>query len=124
MTLRDNFNTIHQLLGETLDASRHPLTTSPNALRDIVLPPSLITKIFTATDVSGLSGPTSNSMSALSSDIPWRKAGVQYNNNEVLPEVEILLRAALSVKPGMLLTLTNAHTFLPFTLVSGSCLPM
>src|SRR5712672_4612084 len=82
-TLRDNFDIVHQLLEETLDAGGHPLTTSPNALRDIVLPPSLITKILSVTGVSGLSGPSSNSMSAFSSAIPWRKAGVRYNNNEV-----------------------------------------
>src|SRR5258708_33350874 len=35
-TLKDNFDIVHQLLEETLDAGGHPLTTSPNALRDIV----------------------------------------------------------------------------------------
>jgi len=82
-TLKDNFDIVHQLLEETLDAGGHPLTTSPNALRDIVLHPSLITKILSVTGVSGLTGPTTNNMSAFSSPIPWRKAGVRYNNNEV-----------------------------------------
>lgn len=35
-----------QLLEETLDSGGHPLTTSTNALRDIVLPPSLISKLL------------------------------------------------------------------------------
>lgn len=82
-TLKDNFDIVHQLLEETLDAGGHPLTTSPNALRDIVLHPSLITKILSVTGVSGLTGPTTNNMSAFSSPIPWRKAGVRYSNNEV-----------------------------------------
>ena len=86
-TLRDNFDAIHQLQEETLDAGAHPLATSPNAL---VLPPSLITKIFSVTGVSGVSGPTSNSMSAFSNAIPWRKVGVRYNNEVYFDIVETL----------------------------------
>src|ERR1700761_8936476 len=67
--LRDNFDIVHQLLEETLDASGHPLTTAPNALRDIVLPPSLINKILSVTGVTGPSGPTTSNLSAFSSPI-------------------------------------------------------
>ena len=95
-TLRDNFDTVHQLLEETLDAGGHPLTTSPNALRDIVLPPSLITKILSVTGVSGLSGPTTNNLSAFSSPIPWRKAGVRYNNNEIYFDIVETLDAVVN----------------------------
>ncbi|KAN0124295.1 clathrin adaptor mu subunit [Russula decolorans] len=130
-TLKDNFDIVHQLLEETLDAGGHPLTTSPNALRDIVLHPSLITKILSVTGVSGLTGPTTNNMSAFSSPIPWRKAGVRYNNNEIYFDfVETLdavvnkngtivtssvlgkidVNCKLSGTPDLLLTLANAHT--------------
>jgi len=95
-TLRDNFDTVHQLLEETLDAGGHPLTTAPNALRDIVLPPSLITKILSVTGVSGLSGPTTNNLSAFSSPIPWRKAGVRYNNNEIYFDIVETLDAVVN----------------------------
>jgi hypothetical protein len=54
--LRDNFDIVHQLLEETLDASGHPLTTAPNVLRDIVLPPSPISKILSVAGVAGRSG--------------------------------------------------------------------
>ncbi|KAF8485290.1 clathrin adaptor mu subunit [Russula ochroleuca] len=130
-TLKDNFDIVHQLLEETLDAGGHPLTTSPNALRDIVLPPSLITKILSVTGVSGLSGPSASSMSAFSSPIPWRKAGIRYNNNEVYFDIvetldavvnkngtiitssvlgKINVNCKLSGTPDVILTLTNAHT--------------
>jgi AP-3 complex subunit mu len=95
-TLRDNFDVVHQLLEETLDAGGHPLTTSPNALRDIVLPPSLISKILTATGVSGLSRPTTDHLSAFSSPIPWRKAGVRYNNNEAYFDIVETLDAVVN----------------------------
>lgn len=95
-TLRDNFDTVHQLLEETLDAGGHPLTTSPNALRVIVIPPSLMTKILSVTGVSGLTGPTMNSMSAFSSPIPWRRAGVRYNNNEVYFDIVETLDAVVN----------------------------
>jgi len=81
--LRDNFDIVHQLLEETLDAGGHPLTTSPNALRDIVLSPSLINKLLSVTGVSGLSGPPTNNLGAFSSPISWRKAGLRYNHNEI-----------------------------------------
>jgi AP-3 complex subunit mu len=95
-TLRDNFDTVHQLLEETLDAGGHPLTTSPNALREIVIPPSLLTKVLSVTGVSGLTGPTMNSMSAFSSPIPWRRTGVRYNNNEVYFDIVETLDAVVN----------------------------
>lgn len=95
-TLKDNFDIVHQLLEETLDAGGHPLTTSPNALRDIVLPPSLITKILSVTGVSGVSGPTTNSLSAFSSPLPWRKTGVRYNNNEIYFDIVETLDAVVN----------------------------
>ncbi|KAH8995799.1 hypothetical protein EDB86DRAFT_2804334, partial [Lactarius hatsudake] len=68
---------------ETLDAGCHPLTTAPNALRDIVLHPSLTSKILSLTGVSGPSGPTTNNLSAFTSPIPWRKPGLRYNHNDI-----------------------------------------
>jgi len=94
--LRDNFDIVHQLLEETLDAGGHPLTTAPNALRDIVLPPSLISKILSVTGVSGPSGPTTNNLSAFSSPIPWRKAGLRYNHNDIYFDIVETLDAVVN----------------------------
>lgn len=72
-----------KLLEETLDAGGRPLTTSPNALRDIVLPPSLLSKLLS---VAGANINTSFNTGAggpFSSPIPWRKANVRHNANEI-----------------------------------------
>ncbi|KAI5832744.1 clathrin adaptor, mu subunit [Schizophyllum commune Tattone D] len=132
-TLKENFDVVYQLLEETLDAGGHPLTTSPNALRDIVLPPSLLSKLLNVTGAnftSSLNSGGSAAGGAFSSPIPWRKAGVRYNNNEVFFDVDEQLRAVvnkagtslssnvygkmecnakLSGTPDLLLTFTNPH---------------
>ncbi|KAJ6538962.1 Mu homology domain-containing protein [Mycena capillaripes] len=134
-TLKDNFDVVYQLLEETLDSGGHPLTTSPNALRDIVLPPSLLSKLL---NVAGANiNSTINSGSGLgaaggpfSSPIPWRKAGLKYNSNEVYFDMveelkaivnkhgttltssvwgKIETNAKLSGTPDCLLTFTNPH---------------
>lgn len=71
----------------------HPLTTERNALRDIVLPPSLLNKILSVTGVSGLAKATAT---PFSSPIPWRKAGLRYNNNEIYFDVVEDLRAIVN----------------------------
>ncbi|KAG8924351.1 hypothetical protein FRC02_010491 [Tulasnella sp. 418] len=78
-TLKDHFDVVYQLLEEMLDDGK-PMTTEPNALRDIVLPPSFFDKIL---NVAGVSGLPSMTPTPFSSPIPWRKQGVKYNNNEI-----------------------------------------
>ncbi|KAG9317151.1 Mu homology domain-containing protein [Chiua virens] len=100
-TLKDNFDVVYQLLEETLDSSGYPLTTSPNALRDIVLPPSLLSKLLASLPTAASSGPnrpgssvaSSISSSAFASPIPWRKLGVRHNHNEILFDVTEEMRA-------------------------------
>ena len=58
----------------------YPLTTESSALRDIVLPPSFVNKILSVAGVAGLS---KASATPFASPIPWRKAGIKYNNNEI-----------------------------------------
>lgn len=88
-----------QLLEETLDAGGHPLTTSSNALRDIVLPPSLLSKLL---NVAGANINTAiNSGSGLgggpfSSPIPWRKAGLRYTSNEIYFDMVEELKAIVN----------------------------
>jgi AP-3 complex subunit mu len=80
-TLRENFDVVYQLLEETLDSSGHPLTTSPGTLKDIVIPPSLFNKILSSIGPSGMGSATGSS--AFNSPIPWRKAGIKHNHNEI-----------------------------------------
>ena len=86
---------LSQLLEETLDASGHPSTTYPNALRDIVLPPSLLQKVLSAAGVNGLAS-SSSSAHPFASPIPWRKTGVRYNNNEIFFDIVEELRAIVN----------------------------
>ncbi|KAJ8523487.1 hypothetical protein ONZ45_g78 [Pleurotus djamor] len=85
ITLKDNFDVVYQLLEETLDSGGHPLTTSPNALRDIVLPPSLLSKLLAAAgaNFNPTLNPGSPAGGPFSSPIPWRRTGVKYASNEM-----------------------------------------
>ncbi|KZT12616.1 clathrin adaptor mu subunit [Laetiporus sulphureus 93-53] len=129
-TLKENFDVVYQLLEETLDSGGHPLTTSSNALRDIVLPPSLLNKVLSVAGVSGLATSSANSH-PFASPIPWRKVGVRYNNNEIYFDVvetleaiinkngtpavsnvwgKVLSNCKLSGTPDLLLTLSNSQS--------------
>ncbi|KAF8803739.1 clathrin adaptor, mu subunit [Phlegmacium glaucopus] len=140
-TLKDNFDVVYQLLEETLDSGGHPLTTSPNALRDIVLPPSLLNKLLSVAGANVNS--TINSGSGLgsaggafSSSVPWRKAGLKYTSNEIYIDLVEELQAIvnkhgvslsgsvlgkmetntrLSGNPELLLSFTNPHILSDFS---------
>lgn len=62
----------------------YPLTTEPNTLRDIIIPPSFADRILSVAGVADLSN---TSAKPFSSPIPWRKAGLKYNNNEIYFDV-------------------------------------
>jgi AP-3 complex subunit mu len=138
-TLKDNFDIVYQLLEETLDSSGHPLTTSPNALSDIVLSPSLISKLLASVSPATPGVPSARqggsfgshgAGGAFTSPIPWRKAGVRHNHNEILFDVveeirgivgkngttlvsnvfgKIESNAKLSGTPDLTLTFTNPN---------------
>ncbi|KAH7100568.1 clathrin adaptor, mu subunit [Auriculariales sp. MPI-PUGE-AT-0066] len=97
-TIREHFDIVYQLLEEILDDG-HPLTTELNALRDIVLPPSFLKSIISAAGISGLSKTPS---APFSSPIPWRKAGLRYNNNEIKFDVVEELEAIVNRNGGVI----------------------
>jgi len=78
-----------------LDSIGYPNTTSPNQLRDIVLPPTLLQKLLTVTGVAGLGSAGHGNITPFSSPIPWRKAGLRYNNNEIYFDVTEELKAVV-----------------------------
>ena len=78
-----------------MDSIGYPNTTSPNQLRDIVLPPSLLQKLLTVTGVAGLGNTGHANITPFSSPIPWRKAGLRYNNNEIYFDVTEELKAVV-----------------------------
>ncbi|KAL3796445.1 hypothetical protein HJC23_004242 [Cyclotella cryptica] len=98
--VKDNFSTAYQLLEEMVDYG-WPLTTEPNALTDLIRPPTVMAKIQQA-----ISGGSSNILSealptGTVSNMPWRKAGVHHPNNEIyidiVEEVDAILNAQGSV---------------------------
>jgi len=94
-TLKENFDVVYQLLEETLDAGGHPSTTYPNALRDIVIPPSLLNKVLSVAGVAALATPAMHTQ-PFASPIPWRKTGVRYNTNEIFFDVAETLKATVN----------------------------
>ncbi|KDO26036.1 hypothetical protein SPRG_08689 [Saprolegnia parasitica CBS 223.65] len=78
--IKDNFSTVYQLLEEMID-NGYPLTTEPNALKSMVAPPTTVNRI--AAIVSGRSRVSDMLPDGAISNIPWRKAGVKYTQNEI-----------------------------------------
>lgn len=93
--VKENFSTVYQLLEEMVDYG-WPLTTEPNALKAMIRPPSIMSKIssavFSNTNVSHAlpSGTISN--------MPWRAVGVSYTQNEIymdiIEEIDAIIDAA------------------------------
>ena len=78
------------------------MTTEPNALRDIVLPPSLLNKLMSA---AGLQGYYSRNIrliirsfvpSGTLSSIPWRRASVRHSAQEFFVDIVESLEVTLS----------------------------
>jgi hypothetical protein len=87
-----------KLLEECLDSGGYPLTTSPNALKDIVLPPSLFNKLLSVAGANFNTkiNPSAASSGVFSSPIPWRKAGLRYTSNEIYIDLVEELRAVVN----------------------------
>ncbi|KAH8556450.1 Mu homology domain-containing protein [Umbelopsis sp. PMI_123] len=80
VSIRDNFVIVYQLLEEMMDYG-YPLTTEPNALKQIILPPTIMNKVMNT--VVAASGVGQKLPQSTMSSIPWRKAGVKYAQNEI-----------------------------------------
>jgi len=79
-SLKDNYVIVYELLDEMLDSGL-PLATESNILKELIKPPTMLRKM--ATLVTGNSTNMSNALpSNQLSNIPWRRLGVKYTNNE------------------------------------------
>lgn len=92
--IKDHFITVYELLDEMLD-NGHPLTMEPNVLKEIVPPPSMLSRVMDT--FSGEPGPPklaiANSAHSL---LPWRRAGVRHQQNEIFVDVVETVDATLS----------------------------
>lgn len=83
-TIKDNFSTVYQLLEEMMDYG-YPLTTEPNALKAMIKPPTVMQRLTTAT--IGGSNVSDTLPDGTISNMPWRKTGVKYAQNEIYLDI-------------------------------------
>lgn len=93
-TIKENFATIYQLLEEMVDHG-WPLTTEPNALKAMIRPPTVMSKLLQSATSSNT---VSTALpSGTVSNMPWRASGIYYSNNEIymdiVEEVDAILDA-------------------------------
>jgi len=99
--VKDNFSTAYQLLEEMVDHG-WPLTTEPNALTDLIRPPTVMAKIQQAM-TGGSSSILSDALpTGTVSNMPWRKAGVTHPNNEIYIDIVEEIDAILSASGGII----------------------
>ncbi|GAX23605.1 AP-3 complex subunit mu [Fistulifera solaris] len=79
--IKDNFSTVYQLLEEMVDYG-WPLTTEPNALKAMIRPPTVMSKLLQSTTVVSDELP-----SGTVSNMPWRTADVSYSQNEIYVDI-------------------------------------
>eukprot|EP00980_Cylindrotheca_fusiformis_P003296 scaffold743_cov117-Cylindrotheca_fusiformis.AAC.15 len=100
-TIKDNFSTVYQLLEEMVDYG-WPLTTEPNALKQMIRPPSVMAKlqsvVFANTAVSD------ELPRGTISNIPWRAAGVSYSQNEIYMDIVEAVDAIVDATSGNLIS--------------------
>jgi len=82
--IKENFSTVYQLLEEMIDYG-WPLTTEPNALKAMIRPPTVLSKlssvVFSKTNVSD------ELPSGTISNMPWRAGNVVYTQNEIYMDI-------------------------------------
>jgi len=98
--IKDNFSTVYQLLEEMVDYG-WPLTTEPNALQSIIRPPDVMGKLLSVVTGGVSDTTTTRAPSGTLPNIPWRRAGVRHNPNEIyldiVEEVDAVLDAVGNV---------------------------
>jgi len=127
--LKENFTTVYQLLDEMMD-NGVPFTTEPNILREMIKAPNVIADVFQ--NVTGLGeGQISDVLpDGTLTNVPWRKMGVKYANNEIFFDIieemdciidannlivssevhgEIQANCRLSGMPDLTLSFNNPH---------------
>jgi len=84
IAIKDNFSTCYQVLEEMID-NGWPLTTEPNALKAMIAPPTVLGKINQV--ITGQSNVSESLAEGVISNMPWRKSGVKYTQNEVYVDI-------------------------------------
>jgi len=90
--VKDNYVVVYELLDEMLD-NGFPLATEANILKELIKPPNMLRTVVNT--VTGKSNVSEVLPTGQLSNIPWRRAGVKYTNNEayfdVIEEVDAII---------------------------------
>ncbi|XP_066457705.1 AP-3 complex subunit mu-1 [Eleutherodactylus coqui] len=90
--LKDNVVIVYELLEEMLD-NGFPLATESNILKELIKPPTILRSVVNS--LTGSSNMGETLPTGQLSNIPWRRAGVKYTNNEayfdVIEEVDAII---------------------------------
>jgi len=92
VSIKDNYVVVYELLDEMLD-NGFPLATEANILKELIKPPNMLRTVVNT--VTGKSNVSEVLPTGQLSNIPWRRAGVKYTNNEayfdVIEEVDAII---------------------------------
>ncbi|XP_018570209.1 AP-3 complex subunit mu-2 [Anoplophora glabripennis] len=90
--IKENYVVVYELLDEMLD-NGFPLATESNILKELIKPPNILRTI--ANTVTGKTNVSDILPTGQLSNIPWRRSGVKYTNNEayfdVVEEVDAII---------------------------------
>jgi AP-3 complex subunit mu len=91
-SIKDNYVVVYELLEEMLD-NGFPLATESNILQELIKPPNIIRSVVNT--VTGKSNVSEILPSGQLSNVPWRRSGVKYTNNEayfdVIEEIDAIV---------------------------------
>jgi AP-3 complex subunit mu len=86
-SVKQHFVTVYQLLEEMCDSGT-PTVCEPNALRELIPPPSVVGRLTSVMQGNaGVSAPGLQTGNAVASPVPWRRADCRYAANEVFFDV-------------------------------------
>ncbi|KAH9489875.1 AP-3 complex subunit mu-1 [Bulinus truncatus] len=92
-TLKENYVIVYELLDEMLD-NGFPLAVESNVLKELIRPPNFF-RTITDTVTGKSSGVSATLPTGQLSNIPWRRTGVKYTNNEayfdVIEEIDAII---------------------------------
>lgn len=97
--IKEQLVTVYELLDEMLDAG-FPFATELNVLKELIKPPNLLRTI--ANSVTGRTNVSESLPANQISNVPWRKLGVRYTNNEAYFDVIEELDAILDKNGGVI----------------------
>merc|ERR1711916_250811 len=96
----------------------HPFSTEPNILKEMILPPSMLTDLKRVTGISSQSNVRDNLPGNVTSNIWWRRSNVKYTTNEIyldiVEEVDCIIDAN-----GMMVTCEVAGKIQTNCMLSG-----